>query len=110
MKMSVIEGPKKKTRASKKSKKSWRKNTDIDDVEEFLEDKRLEERIGGNFSEKKDDELFVVETVAEELEDENQSRRKKRRQDKPLKCFQHLEITYGFQYAKHHILLCLMMF
>ena len=30
--------PKRRKNASKKNKKSWRKNTDIDDVDEFLED------------------------------------------------------------------------
>lgn len=30
-----------------KKKSSWRKHTDIGDVEEFLENRRLQERIGG---------------------------------------------------------------
>ena len=30
--------PKRRKGASKKLKKSWRKNTDLDDVDEFLED------------------------------------------------------------------------
>lgn len=33
-------------RVSKKNKSSWRKHVNIDDVESFLEEKRLEERIG----------------------------------------------------------------
>lgn len=37
---------KKKKRVSKKSKTAWRKHCDIADVEEFLEDQRLEERLG----------------------------------------------------------------
>ena len=36
----------KRKRVSKKSKKSWRKNTEIKDVEKFLEDKLREERTG----------------------------------------------------------------
>lgn len=36
----------KKKRVSKKKKISWRKHVDITDVEEFLEDQRLEERLG----------------------------------------------------------------
>lgn len=36
----------KKKRVSKKSKLSWRKHVNITDVEDFLEDKRLEERLG----------------------------------------------------------------
>lgn len=35
-----------KKRVSKKQKGSWRKHVDIHDVEEFLEDQRLEERLG----------------------------------------------------------------
>lgn len=37
---------KKKKRVSKKTKTAWRKYSDINDVEEFLEDQRLEERLG----------------------------------------------------------------
>lgn len=40
--MSVV----KRKRVSKKSKLSWRKHVNIADVEEFLEDQRLEERLG----------------------------------------------------------------
>lgn len=36
----------KKKKYSKKSKKNWRKHTDIKDVEEFLDDVRQEERTG----------------------------------------------------------------
>lgn len=36
----------KKKRVSKKNKASWRKHTDIKDVEAFLEEQRQEERIG----------------------------------------------------------------
>jgi nucleolar protein 53 len=35
-----------KKRVSKKNKKSWRKHTDIKDVESFLDEQRLEERLG----------------------------------------------------------------
>jgi nucleolar protein 53 len=35
-----------KKRVSKKNKKSWRKHTDIKDVESFLDEKRFEERLG----------------------------------------------------------------
>lgn len=37
----------KKKHVSKKKKASWRKNTDITDVENFLEEQRQQERIGG---------------------------------------------------------------
>lgn len=36
----------KKKRVSKKKKIAWRKHVDINDVEEYLEDKRVEERMG----------------------------------------------------------------
>ena len=36
----------KRKRVSKKNKKSWRKHTDIKDVEKFLEEKIREERTG----------------------------------------------------------------
>lgn len=40
--------PRKKSRLSKNKKKAWRK-VDITDVEEFLEDERLQERTGYDF-------------------------------------------------------------
>ncbi|RVE53431.1 hypothetical protein evm_002001 [Chilo suppressalis] len=52
---------KKKKHVSKKNKKDWRKHCDIRDVEEFLEDQRLEERLG-RFDSKPDEELFVIDT------------------------------------------------
>jgi nucleolar protein 53 len=39
--------PKIKKNASRKNKKSWRKNVDMTEVEEYLEEKRFEERMGG---------------------------------------------------------------
>lgn len=36
----------KKKRVSKKNKSSWRKHVDVKDVDEFLEEQRLEERLG----------------------------------------------------------------
>lgn len=53
--------PPKKTHASKKNKKSWRKNTDIADIEEFLDEKRFDERVGGSFEDRPDSALFVVD-------------------------------------------------
>lgn len=40
---------KKKKHVSKKNKKAWRKHCDITDVEAFLEDQRLEERLGWGY-------------------------------------------------------------
>lgn len=44
--MTTITKKGKKKRVSKKNKIAWRKHTDIKDVDKFLEDKRLEERLG----------------------------------------------------------------
>ncbi|CAB1347724.1 unnamed protein product [Coregonus sp. 'balchen'] len=49
-------------RVNKNKKKSWNKHSDIQDVEEFLDDVRLQERAtGGLISEKPDDSLFFVD-------------------------------------------------
>ena len=65
--MTVMEAtltrPKLNKKASKKNKKSWRKNTDLEDVEEFLEDQRLEERLGGSFDKRSDSDIFVVDNA-----------------------------------------------
>lgn len=45
-----------------KTKASWRKNINIADVDEFLEEQRQEERIG-NVADKSDTELFWNETI-----------------------------------------------
>lgn len=50
-----------KIQVSKNKKKGWKKHSNIDDIEEFLEDKRFEERIGGPISEKPDENLFFVD-------------------------------------------------
>ncbi|KAL0277003.1 UNVERIFIED_CONTAM: hypothetical protein PYX00_004438 [Menopon gallinae] len=50
----------KRKRVSKKTKKSWRKNVDINDVEDFLEEQRWEERTGFKVSELKDEDLFEI--------------------------------------------------
>ncbi|XP_008290372.1 ribosome biogenesis protein NOP53 isoform X2 [Stegastes partitus] len=49
-------------RVNKNKKKSWNKHSDINDVEEFLEDVRHQERTtGGLLSEKTDDSLFFLD-------------------------------------------------
>jgi len=53
----------KKHKVSKKTKKSWR-NIDIKDVDAFLEDNRLEERLGIPFSERTDVQLFTIDKTA----------------------------------------------
>lgn len=47
---------------SMKTKTAWRKNINISDVDEYLEEQRQEERIG-NVADKSDAELFLNETI-----------------------------------------------
>ncbi|XP_043791706.1 ribosome biogenesis protein NOP53 [Apis laboriosa] len=56
----------KKRKVSKKTKKAWRKYTDTKDVEKFLENSQLEERLG-SFAIHKDSELFSISTAPEIL-------------------------------------------
>ena len=44
---SVNGAPSQRAQASRKGKKAWRKNIDIDEVEEGLEELRVEERVTG---------------------------------------------------------------
>ena len=44
---STIGAPSQRTQGSRKGKKAWRKNIDIDEVEEGLEELRVEERVAG---------------------------------------------------------------
>ncbi len=99
---SKLGAPKRSKKASKKSKKSWRKNIDLDEIEDFLEDQRLEERLGGAFSARGDEELFTVDkgegAGGEDEEEPPHSARLARRKElseRPLKCFRHLELTGG---------------
>lgn len=80
---------KKKKKISKKNKKSWVKHIDNKDVEEFLDHQRLQERLGGSFSEKKDVELFVIDEAADEKK-ANKPLSKKERARLPLRCFGNL--------------------
>ncbi|XP_064622394.1 ribosome biogenesis protein NOP53-like [Lineus longissimus] len=77
----------KRKRVSKNKKKTWRK-TDISEVEEYLEDKRLQERTGGLVAEKPDEALFFIdkETVKDEV-----PTKRSRREPRTLRCFANLE-------------------
>ncbi|KAF5289470.1 hypothetical protein FQR65_LT11843 [Abscondita terminalis] len=85
---------KKKKRVSKKSKLSWRKHVDITDVENFLEEKRLEERLGKPVADKADDELFLIDhvpaTKAKKVITSKQKRRMILRESIP-KCYSILQ-------------------
>lgn len=86
----MTSGPKRNPKASKKGKKSWRKNVDLDEVEAFLEDKRLEERLQlGDIQQRKDQDLFVLDDQGKD--DNHQVDDGK----KELKCFQHLTVKTG---------------
>ncbi|XP_026283920.1 ribosome biogenesis protein NOP53 [Frankliniella occidentalis] len=86
-------GKVKKRQGSKKTKKAWRK-TDIQDVEDFLEDKRLEERLGVAFEDRQDHELFTVDTVPDQKGlDKFEDWKKERRNEilkQPPRCYQAL--------------------
>ncbi|XP_022905580.2 ribosome biogenesis protein NOP53 [Onthophagus taurus] len=79
----------KKKRISKKKKSSWRK-TDIKDVEEFLEDQRLEERLGQPFSTLKDEEFFSID-VAPQVENLTKREKRKIKAAAPPKCYPMLQ-------------------
>lgn len=78
-------------RVNKNKKKSWNKHSDINDVDEFLEDIRHQERTtGGLLSEKSDDSLFFLDVgqpkKAEQKEEEEPDEGKKRkRKSRPLR-------------------------
>lgn len=95
--LKAINPPKKAKGSSKKTKKGWRKNVDISKVEEYLDEQRLEERLGGAFDERPDDDVFMVDTNEDEVEKEEIASNKWRRKrpEKPLKCYQHLDISGG---------------
>lgn len=60
----MIDAKNKKRKVSKKTKRAWRKHVDIGDVDAFLEDKRLEERLGPPLTELTDSELFTIDKTA----------------------------------------------
>ncbi|XP_051521636.1 ribosome biogenesis protein NOP53-like isoform X2 [Myxocyprinus asiaticus] len=77
---------KRRKRVNKNKKKNWNKYSDINDVEEFLDDVRLQERVtGGLISEKTDDSLFFVDTGAKEKDTKPQTTVKKGKHSKPLR-------------------------
>ncbi|MCJ8744915.1 hypothetical protein PDJAM_G00124210 [Pangasius djambal] len=72
-------------RVSKNKKKNWNKYSDIQDVEEFLEDVRLQERAtGGLIADKPDESLFFVDT-GEKKSIPKPEAVKKARRSKPLR-------------------------
>ncbi|KAF4607840.1 hypothetical protein EYR40_000176 [Pleurotus pulmonarius] len=63
---STIGAPAQRSQASRKGKRAWRKNIDIDQVEERLEELRTEEREFGKPLQKHDDsELFQIDVTGD---------------------------------------------
>lgn len=73
----------KKRRVSKKNKIAWRKYVDMKDVDKFLEDSRLEERLG-SFASRDNSELFVISTTTPVL---SKKQRRELLKSKEPRCF-----------------------
>uniref|UniRef100_W5L655 Ribosome biogenesis protein NOP53 n=1 Tax=Astyanax mexicanus TaxID=7994 RepID=W5L655_ASTMX len=73
-------------RVNKNKKKNWNKYSDINDVEEFLDDVRLQERAtGGLIADKTDESLFFVDTGTKESVLEPASSEETAKKSKPLR-------------------------
>ncbi|XP_023260941.1 ribosome biogenesis protein NOP53 isoform X2 [Seriola lalandi dorsalis] len=77
-------------RVNKNKKKSWNKHSDINDVEDFLEDVRHQERTtGGLLSEKPDDSLFFLDVgqpkKPEQKEEAVEGKKRKGKTSRPLR-------------------------
>ncbi|XP_018411509.1 PREDICTED: glioma tumor suppressor candidate region gene 2 protein [Nanorana parkeri] len=71
-------GTLKRKRVNRNKKKNWKRHSDVQDVEEFLDDVRLQERTaGGLLAEKKDESLFFVDTGNEQKDSKVNKRREK---------------------------------
>ncbi|XP_016992867.2 ribosome biogenesis protein NOP53 [Drosophila takahashii] len=97
--MTAVEPATKRKRISKKNKSAWRK-TDIQDVEQFLEDQRQEERIG-TFTDKQDEDLFVLDASPEKSGKSaavlSVKQRRKLNAKRPMRTYQALENTSKVQ-------------
>ncbi|KAJ8280255.1 hypothetical protein GJAV_G00052360 [Gymnothorax javanicus] len=81
-----VESNTRRKRVNKNKKKNWNKHSDIQDVEEFLDDVRLQERSsGGLISEKPDDSLFIVDTGERRTDIRKDGSEKKDRKSRPLR-------------------------
>ena len=73
-------------KASKKNKKSWRKNVDMTAVNQHLEEERFEERVGGSFAARSNDVLFTIEKDAKAVPE-----KRNRKEVKKLLCLENNE-------------------
>nr|XP_054758792.1 ribosome biogenesis protein NOP53-like [Lytechinus pictus] len=71
----------KRKRVAKNRKKAWRKHSNIQDVEEFMDDERMQLRTGGLVAEKPDESLFFVDDKHPSKEEDDS----KKKLEKPLK-------------------------
>ncbi|KAJ1651359.1 hypothetical protein GGF38_005609, partial [Coemansia sp. RSA 25] len=74
----------KKTRSGRKGKADWRKNIDLADVEEGLEERREEERQGGVVETRKDQDIFMTDVVGDQKTKQKLQQKKKLRVDEIL--------------------------
>ncbi|XP_071447619.1 ribosome biogenesis protein NOP53 [Hetaerina americana] len=77
----------KRKRISKKNKKAWRKFSDTKDVEDFLDEKRQEERIG-TFEHVPDEKLFEIDVTKQDVKEKILTRRR----EKFLRPYRSLEV------------------
>ncbi|KAK7882791.1 hypothetical protein WMY93_028965 [Mugilogobius chulae] len=81
----------KRKRVNKNKKKNWNKHSDVNDVEDFLEDVRLQERTtGGLLAEKPDDGLFFLDIgkpkkTEEKAPEPEEGKKRKGRSSRPLR-------------------------
>ncbi|XP_066438083.1 ribosome biogenesis protein NOP53 [Eleutherodactylus coqui] len=74
--------PPKRKRVNRNKKKNWKKHSDVRDVEEFMDDVRLQERTaGGLLSEKANENLYFVDTGKNKAA----RKRKLKKRTKPLR-------------------------
>ncbi|RDX45800.1 P60-like protein [Lentinus brumalis] len=65
---SSVGAPAQRTQSSRKGKRAWRKNVDLDEVEGGLEELRAEERATGTtLQKKKDEDLFQVDVTGDDV-------------------------------------------
>nr|SVE76428.1 EOG090X07H9 [Daphnia longispina] len=81
-------GKKKPKRIVKHKKKAWRV-TSIEDVERYLESKRLDERLGAPFEERPSESLFILDTkaVTDKPVKSEPTKRRKLKEIGPLRCY-----------------------
>ncbi|XP_036393036.1 ribosome biogenesis protein NOP53 [Megalops cyprinoides] len=81
-----VPNPGRRKRVNKNKKKNWNKHSDIQDVEDFLDDVRLQERAtGGLISDKPDETLFFVDTGEEAKNIQKDGVQKKGKASRPLR-------------------------